>query len=435
MEWFDQLRPASFRNVPFHVDTIEVTAGDNTVLREYPFQDLPTVFRMGEGVEEIKFSAYVIGGDYIEQRQALREVLTGEGLLIHPTAGSIRVYVVGKYTIKENPTAEGGMARFDLTFVRAEARRYPVGVANTESQAVQAAADLKESAIDQFAEAFDILSAPGWVADRVMTNLTASLDGVWGQVKGVTAGLGDFTNGAIAGYQTLRTNLDDLVRTPRLLAEAIGNLFSVPTELSAALAREFQSAFAWGFDLDKKIVKTDFEVSVMPAVGAGLVMFGAGNAEALGLDSAARRQLTQMTAVTDQLFESLATVGFVEAGAAVELAGYDEAIALRRAVHDQCTRLLMEASTQAASPKLTATSWHGSMQALHTAALADLQARSRDLVRLTSYTPQGWEPVWYISYKVFGTAAYADEILAMNPHIEHPLLVPPGKPLRLVRHD
>lgn len=435
MEWFDQLKPASFRGVPFHVDTIEVTAGDNTVLREYPFQDLPTVFRMGEGVEEIKFSAYVIGGDYIEQRQALREVLTGEGVLIHPTAGSIRVYVVGKYTIKENPTAEGGMARFDLTFVRAEARRYPVGVANTESQAAQAAADLKESAIDQFAEAFDILSAPGWVADRVMTNLTASLDGVWGQVKGVTAGLGDFTNGAIAGYQTLRTNLDDLVRTPRLLAEAIGNLFSVPTELSAALAREFQSAFAWGFDLDKKIVKTDFEVSVMPAVGADLVMFGAGNAEALGLDSAARRQLTQMTAVTDQLFESLATAGFVEAGAAVELAGYDEAIALRRAVHEQCTRLLMEASTQAASPKLTATSWHGAMQALHTAALADLQVRSRDLVRLTSYTPQGWEPVWYISYKVFGTAAYADEILAMNPHIEHPLLVPPGKPLRLVRHD
>lgn len=435
MEWFDQLKPASFRNVPFQVDTIEVTAGDNTVLREYPFQDLPTVFRMGEGVEEIKFSAYVIGGDYIAKRDALREVLTGKGSLMHPTAGLMEVYVVGKYTIKENPTAEGGMARFDLTFVRAEARRYPVGVANTESQAVQAAAAAKESAIDQFAKNFDILKAPGWAADRVMANLTASLDGVWGQVKGVTAGLGDFTNRAIAGYQTLRTNLDDLVRTPRLLAEAIGNLFSVPTELSAALAREFQSAFAWGFDLDKKIVKTDFEVSVMPAVGAGLVMFGAGNAQALGLDSAARRELAQMTAATDQLFESLATAGFVEAGAAVELAGYDAAIALRRVVHDQCTRLLTEASTQAASPKLTATSWHGAMQALHTAALADLRVRSRDLVRLSSYTPQGWEPVWYISYRVYGTAGYADEILAMNPHIEHPLLVPPGKPLRLVRHN
>lgn len=435
MEWFDQLQPASFRNVPFQVDTIEVSAGDNTVLREYPFQDLPTVFRMGEGVEEIKFSAYVIGGDYIEQREALRVALTGEGVLVHPTAGSIRVYVVGRYSIKENPTAEGGMARFDLTFVRAEARRYPVGVANTESQAALAAATAKESAKDQFSENFDIQSAPGWAADRVMANLAASLDGVWGQIGGVTAGLGDFTNTTIAGYQTLRTNLDDLVRTPRLLADSIGTLYSLPTELSAALARDFQSAFSWGFDLDKKITQTEFEVSVMPAVGAGLVMFGAGNAGALGLDSAARRQLAQLTAATDQLFESLATAGFVEAVAAVELEGYDEAIALRRAVHDQCTRLLLEASTQTASPKLTATSWHGAMQALHTAALADLQARSRDLVSLTTYTPKGWEPVWYISYKVFGTADYADEILAMNPHIEHPLLVPPGRPLRLVRHD
>ena len=57
MAWFDQLTTASFRGVAFQVDTIDVTAGDNTVVREYPFQDLPTVFRMGEGVEEIKFSA------------------------------------------------------------------------------------------------------------------------------------------------------------------------------------------------------------------------------------------------------------------------------------------------------------------------------------------------------------------------------------------
>jgi len=72
---------------------------------------------------------------------------------------------------------------------------------------------------------------------------------------------------------------------------------------------------------------------------------------------------------------------------------------------------------------------------LYIAALADLQARSRDLVRLTSYTPESWQPVWFISHRLFGTADYADEILDMNPHITHPLLVPPGRPLRIMRHD
>ena len=168
---------------------------------------------------------------------------------------------------------------------------------------------------------------------------------------------------------------------------------------------------------------------------AGLVIYGAGNAAALGPDSAARTQLARLVAASDQLFETLAIAGYVQACSAVDLEGYDQALDLRRAVNDQCTRLLLDASTQAAPARLTASAWHGAVQALHSAALADLQARSRKLVRLASYTPQGWEPVWLVSYKLFGTADYADEIMAMNPHIRHPLLCPPGQPLRIVRHD
>jgi len=121
--------------------------------------------------------------------------------------------------------------------------------------------------------------------------------------------------------------------------------------------------------------------------------------------------------------------------AATELTAYDEALTLRRAVHDQCTRMLTEASSLTPTGGISAGAWHGAMQRLHTAALADLHARSRDLVRLTTYTPQGWEPVWYISYKLFGTVVYADEIMDMNPHIRHPMLVKPGQPLRIMRHD
>ena len=444
MAWYDQLTAASFRGVAFQVDTIDVTAGDNTVLREYPFQDLPTVFRMGEGVEEIKFSAYVIGDDYIDQRDALRAVLTGEGVLIHPTAGAIRVYVVGKFAIKENPTAEGGMARFDLTFLRAEARRYPVGVASTPVLANFAATAAATAAQNQFGAAFSLGAVPSWVAERLLNNLAGSLDGVWGQLKGAAGGLGDFNSALSGNYQDLRGKLGDLARTPQLLAASIGALFTIPGEISQATAREFRSAFAWGFDLRARLVQTDFETLLVPApassghagVGdAGLVLFGTGDARALGSASTARGQLDRLLATSDQLFETLAVSAYVQAGAAVELQGYDEAMAMRQAVNAQCTRLLLAASSAAAPAGLTSTSWHDALQALHTAALADLQARSRELVRLTSYTPQGWEPVWVVSYKLFGSADYADEILAMNPHIRHPLLCPPGKPLRIVRHD
>lgn len=437
MTWLDQLQPASFRDVPFHVDDIAHQAGDTVVVREYPFQDLPTVFRMGEGAEEIKFSAYVIGDDYIDKRDALREVLTGEGVLVHPTAGSIRVYVAGRYSIKENPTAEGGVARFDLTFIRAEARRYPTGVENTEDQAEEAADDATEAAEDQFVADFT-LGGAGWVADRASARLLDSIAAVWDQVSPAIAALGpiaDFASGMIGGYQQLRTQFSSLLAQPAALASAIGGLFTLPTELTQAQALRFQAAYVPLFDMASKVERNDFDVSVMPPVGGGLVMFGSGNAAALGTTGAASSSLARIAATCDQLIETMATAAYVRATSAMELTSYDDAMAMRSAVHAQCTRLLLIASARPAPSALPATAWHDAVMALHTTALKDLQARTRDLVRLSTYTPQAWQPVWYISYRLFGTAAYADEILALNQHIRNPLLVPPGIPLRVLRHD
>lgn len=434
MSWLDQLQQAKFRGVPFQVDTVEHQAGDNVVLREYPFQDLPTVFRMGDAAEEIKLSAYVIGPDYDVQRDRLREVLSGEGELVHPTAGTMRVFVAGKYRIKEAPTAEGGMARFDLTFVRAEPRRYPQGQTNTKANGVTAAATAKSAAADAFGAGWKLKDKPGWIAEQAVERVRAVVDGVWGQLAGVSSGLGDYTSAAIANYQVLRAGLDDLVRTPRLLADRVAALFVLPADLGNSAARDFQGAFAWAFELDQRLPRRPFEVVQQPAVGV-LAMYGTGHADAAPLASAGQAQISMLAATSDRLVESLAVAAYVQATAAVELANYDEAMAMRQAVHAQMTRLLKTASAAAPAAALPASSWHSAMLGLHTAALADLQARSSDLVRLTSYTPEGWQPVWYISYRLFGTAAYAGEIMAMNPHIRHPLLVPPGRALRIVRHD
>ncbi|QDL55938.1 DNA circularization protein [Rhodoferax aquaticus] len=435
--WIDQLLRAKFRDVYFQVDSIEHQAGYNLVVREYPFQDLPTVFRMGQGAEEIKFSAYVIGDDYMEQRDALRAALDapGSGDLVHPTAGTMSVFVSAKYSIKENPTAEGGMARFDLTFVRGEVRRYPRGVANTQATAKEKSLAAQIASMDAFFAAYDLSNKPGWAADRSVARVTDSVSAIWANMSKVTSGLGDFTNTAIGNYQAVRDGISTLVRQPRQLAKAISNLFALPTDLSSAAARDFAASFEGLFDMGKKVARKDFEVSVMPAVGAGLVMYGTGSSTGLGLDTPARRQLAVLNDTSDQLVESLALAGWVQAIAAADMTSYDDALALRGKVNDQATRLLLRASTQAASDTLPTSSWHDATMAMLSASLADIRDRSRDLARLTTYTPDGWMPVWLVSYKLFGTVAYADEILDMNPHITHPLLVPPGKPLRVMRHD
>ncbi len=435
MAWLDQLRPASFRGVAFHVDTIEHSAGDSVVLREYPFQDLPTVFRMGEAAEEIRFSAYVIGDDYQAERDALRDVLSGEGVLVHPTAGSLRVFVNGKYTLREAPTAEGGMARFDLSFVRAEPRRYPQGGGASNEEAAIKAAAAKVAARDAFAAQWSLQGKPGWVADQAVARVRDALGATWGKLSQATQALSDFNSAVIGNYQALVSGLNSLVQTPRQLADQVATLFELPAELTQGGARQFRAAFQWVFDLDQRLSKTGFEQLVVPAVGAGLVMYGAGRAEQVGTSSSSQQQLAELTAASDQLIESLACAAYVEAAARIELDSYDEAMSMRQVLDSQIARLMQESSTAPAAAQMPLTSWHDAMLGLQTAALADLQARSRDLVRLTSYTPHSWQPVWFVSYQLFGTAAYADEILAMNPHIRHPLLVPPGRALRIVRHD
>lgn len=433
MSWLDQLRPASFRDIKFQVDTIEHHAGDNVVLREYPFQDLPTIFRMGEAAEEIKFSAYVIGPDYIAQRDALRAVLTGEGLLQHPTAGLIKVFVNGKFTVKENPVAEGGMARFDLVFVRAEVRRFPVGVTNTPAAAVAAAQVARAAAIDNFAAKFSIAGKSGWTGERVLRQLMGVMDKLAAPLKLLTATLDGVRNGLVGQYQLVRAGLSELARTPRLLAYSINQLLALPQDLSNAFKRDLLTNFGGLFNLKSKLPQTDFETPIVPPVGQGLVMFGLADPAALtnANSSASIAELAALNAATIELVETLATCAFVEACAAYEMTGYDEALQLRSQLNEQCTRLLTEGSAAAAPTSLPAQSWHDAVVALHSAGLADLQARSSTLTRLSSYTPQAWLPVWVVSYQLYGTVDYAEQILAMNPHITHPLLVPPGVALRV----
>lgn len=163
-------------------------------------------------------------------------------------------------------------------------------------------------------------------------------------------------------------------------------------------------------------------------------MLGLGDPDALGVDTAARAQLARLNASIDGLVEASATAAWVDAVAGAELDGYEQALEMRALIHSQARRLLEGASATVAPAELPATNWHDSLQALLTAALADLQARSRDAVRLSSYTPDQWMSVWSVSHRLYGTALYAEEILRMNPHVEHPLLVPPGRALRVVRH-
>lgn len=116
-EWRDLRREASFRGVPFWVDSDSVPVGRRTQLHEYPKRDQPLVEDMGRQTREYKFDGFIIGPDFISQRDRLLVALDtpGPGELVHPWFGRLTV-TAGDCEISHS-RFELGMVRFNLAFI------------------------------------------------------------------------------------------------------------------------------------------------------------------------------------------------------------------------------------------------------------------------------------------------------------------------------
>lgn len=426
IKWLDQLQQASWRGVPFHMDTSEIVAGNNTVLREYPFQDLPTVFSMGKAAEQIKLSAYVIGDDYQDKLAALRDVLEGEGILVHPTQGSIRCYQHGTYTIKENPTFEGGVARLDLIFIRAEERRYPVGKQNSTDKMIEDIEAARQSIFDGFTENFDIEGLPGWSLEEISEGLSDAFQAVW-DVMGPIQGSMTYYDNLI--QQFLSNPANELYNIVDNITGMVGSIMNVPKYLDSLVAISFFGALR---DLWKNPptvnIASAYKTSGISSTSSATVSTKPPAESLVATESPYQTETRQKTedAMNElaDLFEGCATISAAEAVAGIELDNYEESVALREDFHQQFTMLLKRGVGD-----------HTAMLRAHTSVINDLRDRSKDLSRVMTYTPETFMPVVYISYQHFGTISYSEEIMNMNPHIHNPLLVPPGVPLRIIKRD
>ena len=95
-------------------------------MHEYPLRDLPYADDLGRRAREFQVNGYVVGENYLQERDALIEALEayGPGELIHPKYGMLNVVVVGRVSIRESHS-EGGIARFAITFAEAGENTFP----------------------------------------------------------------------------------------------------------------------------------------------------------------------------------------------------------------------------------------------------------------------------------------------------------------------
>src|SRR4030042_2990464 len=130
MAWSDNYRQAKFRNASFVVPSHDLSGGSRGAVHEFPKKDIPYVENMGKRVKQFSIEAFIIGDDYMIDRDALiTELDKGSGKLVHPYYGTIDVFCQN-YTVRETD-AENGLVRFTIQFVQSGVLSFPNTVIDT----------------------------------------------------------------------------------------------------------------------------------------------------------------------------------------------------------------------------------------------------------------------------------------------------------------
>lgn len=396
MAWRDNLRPASFRGVPFHVSGAGLSGGRRAVPHEYPDRDTPYVEDLGRGMRSYPIDAFVLGADYMEARDALLEALEagGAGELVHPHLGAKSV-VVDKFDLREGGS-DGGLARFSITFLESGESLHPSGERDWLAAVDGQAASLTDGAGASFLDRFLVGGLPAFVTGHA-EDLLGDLSGLFDQVAGPL--LSSVEGGAafardIAG---LATDAAALVQRPAdLVARIVGLLGGISSPEVGRPRRAtgvLQSLADWGE-----------------------------GAPAIPRTTSTRVQQDDNRRALIDLVREVATAQAVTTAARTEWPTHNEAVIVREALADRLDTIMDKAASD---------SLYLETQALRAELVQAVPPPDRALPRLSRYTPKATLPSLVVAYMVHGDATRADEIAARN-RVRHPGFVPGGEELEIV---
>ncbi len=387
------LRPASFRGVPFQVEGTDFAGGRRNQVHDYPQRDKPWVEDLGRAAREISFEAFVTGRDYVEQAQRLLAAVEqgDSGTLVHPWFGTLTVSVKDPARITFN--RELGNARVSLSFIESGDLEFPSAGNATTTQSRLAAANIETSAVSDFAKTFKVDGFQDFVASDATSAITSALGQVsGGYIPGVDAfGYATRAQGALSSALAL-------LSSPADLGSTIAGFLGVSDYTNAALN--------WATLAQSFLRMANLGGLAVPSTPSVLT------------DS--RQQSYLNTKATNALTRQVLLAQAVGASSLVTADVYDDTVGLRNSL----AAALDAESLNASDSTYTA------LQTARSAVWKDLTDRSRDGARLTTKTPADTTPALVLAYDYYEDAERSDDVVTRN-RLRHPGFVPPA-PLRVL---
>jgi prophage DNA circulation protein len=215
---------ASFNNVEFFYQSGSTVGGRKTVTHEFPDANTRYVEDLGKSEKKFTVNAIIDTNPGNRQRDALIRELDSDtvGILIHPKYGRQEVKALN-YNITDDIT-ELGVARFNITFEKAERNQFPVR-ARSSSGFVDR---LKKAVTDALDNNFP--NAWSSVKNNIeaFNNIRAATERTGREIKRASQVIEGSTDGVAAFVTSINEVIDNaggLVQSPSVLAEKLRTSF------------------------------------------------------------------------------------------------------------------------------------------------------------------------------------------------------------------
>jgi prophage DNA circulation protein len=179
MAWQQNLRPASWRGVPFFVQDHQFTGGRRVQVHDFVQRDKPYVEDLGRDNRNMTIKGFVIaryenGFNAWPERDALIAAIEqgGKGKFVHPSFGELEGHI-SKFTEHEENSQAGGYCGFDLVFIEAGEKSFKV-ISKPDTLGIAKGSVLAsyEALQTDFSKRFSVANVQGFVRDDALSIVT-----------------------------------------------------------------------------------------------------------------------------------------------------------------------------------------------------------------------------------------------------------------------
>jgi len=417
MSYADDEYLGSLDGVAFHTRGHTTAMGRKTAIYRLPFDSAGVAHRdMGRAPREFSIDAFLLeqpqGGVALEtrlwpslrqQRDALIKVLEAPGrkLLVHPIYGRVYVVTDGVISLVES-TDQGGMVEIKFNAIEARDEIGQLDNATDKQDDTEKKAEVvREEAGKAYGSHFS-LDVPDFVALSNLEVLDDIIDGLT-DINAIVGSALAVPAHYAAQIERIANETAMLINLPQLLYNTLdATIASVMQSLNTVTGR------------NRRGIGNLQEVVVLSAA------LGADSEEPPPVDTPSRDAERNNRAQMLIAVRASALASATTAAANATYTSADEARSVLQTIQDAIDSV----SDYAISGIEPDVAVFDALRDLSAAIAQQLGEIAINLSEVTTYTTSDPVPMLTIAYQLYGDATRAEELLARNPHVVHPLMVP-----------